>query len=103
MIWAAVLWGSVGCYVLKLLGYILPDRALDTPDVRKAAGLMPIVLLAALVAVQTFADGQALVLDARLAGLIVAIIALMLRAPFLVVVVVAAVTAAMLRSIGVAA
>lgn len=103
MIWAAVLWGSVGCYVLKLLGYILPDRVLDTPDVRKAAGLMPIVLLAALVAVQTFADGQALVLDARLAGLIVAIIALMLRAPFLLVVVVAAVTAAILRSIGVAA
>lgn len=103
MIWAAVLWGSVGCYVLKLLGYILPDRVLDAPDVRKAAGLMPIVLLAALVAVQTFADGQALVLDARLAGLIVAIIALMLRAPFLLVVVVAAVTAAILRSIGVAA
>lgn len=103
MIWAAVVWGSLGCYVLKLLGFVLPDRVLDTPEVRKAAGLMPIVLLAALVAVQTFADGQALVVDARLAGLIVAIIALMLRAPFLLVVVIAALTAAILRSVGVAA
>jgi len=42
------------------------------------------------------------VIDARLAGLISAVIALILRAPFLVVVLVAAVTAALLRSAGLA-
>jgi uncharacterized membrane protein len=100
MIWAAVLWGSLGCFLLKALGYLLPERTLDTPDVRKAAGLMPVALLAALVAVQTFGQGQDLVIDGRLIGLLAAIVALLLRAPFLVVVVVAAVTAALLRSAG---
>ena len=48
---------------------------------RTVAGLLPVALLAALVAVQTFAVGQTLVIDARLAGLIAAVIALLLRAP----------------------
>jgi hypothetical protein len=59
-----------------------------------------VALLGALVAVQTFAVGQALVIDARLAGLAAAVVALLLKAPFLVVVVVAAVTAALLRATG---
>jgi hypothetical protein len=54
------------------------------------------------VAVQTFADGQALVIDARAAGLAAAVVALVLRAPFLAVVLIAAVTAAVLRATGVA-
>lgn len=100
MIWAAVIWGSVGCYALKALGYVLPERLLNTPDIRKAAGLMPVAMLAALVAVQTFGQGQSLVIDGRVVGLIAAVIALLLRAPFLVVVLVAAGTAALLRSAG---
>lgn len=103
MIWPAVILGSIGCYVLKLAGYLLPDDTLDSPRVRHIAGLMPVALLAALVAVQTFAQGQELVIDGRLAGLAAAIVALVLRAPFLVVIVVAAVTAAALRAAGWAA
>jgi hypothetical protein len=53
--------------------------------------------------VQTFAIGQELVLDARAAGLAAAVVALLLRAPFLVVVLVAAGTAAALRAVGLAA
>jgi hypothetical protein len=103
MMWAAVLAGSLGCYVEKLLGYLLPISVLENASVRRVAGLLPVALLAALVAVQTFAVGQTLVIDARLAGLVAAVIALVLRAPFLVVVVVAAVTAAALRALGWAA
>jgi uncharacterized membrane protein len=102
MIWAAVLVGSLGTYATKLVGYFLPRSVLERAPVRRVAALLPVALLAALVAVQTFADGQALVIDARLAGLAAAVIALMLRAPFLVVVVVAAVTAAILRAAGLA-
>ncbi len=102
MIWPAVILGSIGCYLLKLVGYLLPEDTLDSPRVRHIAGLMPVALLAALVAVQTFAQGQQLVIDARLAGLAAAIVALVLRAPFLVVIVVAAATAAVLRSAGLA-
>jgi len=63
---------------------------------------LPIALLAALVAVQTFSVGTTLQIDARLAGLAAAIIALLLRAPFLIVVLVAAITAAVLRATGLA-
>lgn len=103
MIWFAVLAGSIGCYVEKLVGHLLPTRVLEREGVRRVAGLLPVALLAGLVAVQTFAVGQALVIDARLAGLAAAVIALLLRAPFLVVVLVAATTAAVLRSVGLAA
>lgn len=102
MIWAAVLAGSLGCYVQKLAGYLLPHSVLENAGVRRVAGLLPVALLAALVAVQTFAVGQTLVIDARLAGLVAAVIALLLRAPFLAVVVIAAVTAAVLRAAGIA-
>lgn len=100
MIWFAVLAGSFGCYVTKLVGYLLPDRILLREDVRRITGLLPVALLAALVAVQTFAQGQALVIDARLAGVAAAALALVLKAPFLAVVLVAAVTAALLRAAG---
>jgi len=101
MIWLAVGLGSLSCYLAKLTGYLIPQT--DSPRLRQVSGLLPVALLAALVAVQTFGQGQSLVIDGRLAGLIAAIIALLLRAPFLVVVLVAAVTAAVLRSAGLAA
>jgi hypothetical protein len=103
VIWFAVIAGSLGVYLEKLTGHLLPARMLEREDIRRLTGLLPVALLAALVAVQTFADGQSLVIDARLAGLVAAIIALMLRAPFLVVVLVAAGTAALLRATGWAA
>ena len=56
-------------------------------------------LLAGLVAVQAFAGDGALVLDARAAGLAVALGLVLLRAPFLLVVVAAAATAALLRAL----
>lgn len=102
MIWAAVIAGSLGCYLQKLAGYFLPHSVLENATVRRVAGLLPVALLAALVAVQTFADGQALVVDARAAGLAAAVVALVLRAPFLAVVLIAAVTAAVLRATGLA-
>ena len=70
--------------------------------IRSVAALLPIAMLSALVAVQTFGDGQSLVIDARVAGVAVAFVALLLRAPFLVVVLVAAISAALLRAFGVA-
>lgn len=100
MIWIAIAAGCLGCYVAKLVGYLVPSSLLDRADVRRVTGLLPVALLAALVAVQTLAVGQTLVIDARLAGLAAAVVALLLKAPFLVVVVVAAVTAALLRATG---
>ncbi|HEV7875626.1 MAG TPA: AzlD domain-containing protein [Nocardioides sp.] len=97
MIWTAVLVASLGCYLLKLAGLSVPPRVLERPLVERIADLIPVALLAALVAVQVFGSGQNLVLDARAAGLAVAVVLLLLRAPFLVVVFGAAVSAALLR------
>ncbi|HZC26865.1 MAG TPA: AzlD domain-containing protein [Actinopolymorphaceae bacterium] len=97
MTWLAVLLTAAGCYLLKLAGLCVPQRVLDKPAVRRIAALLPVALLAALVAVQTLATGTRLVVDARLAGVAVAVIALLLRAPFIVVVALAAATAAVVR------
>ena len=102
MIWLAILIGSVGTYLLKLAGFVVPTAVLDRPMVRRVSGLLPISMLAALVVVQTFSVGSAIAIDARLAGLAVAIVALIFRAPFLVVVLLAAVTAGVLRAVGLA-
>jgi len=103
MIWPAVIIGSIGAYLLKLAAYVIPERVLENERLRRLTALLPVALLAALVAVQTFSVGSALQIDARIAGLAAAIVALILRAPFLVVVLVAAITAAVLRATGLSA
>ena len=95
--WAAIIVTAVGCYALKLAGLSVPDRVLDRPLVRRIADLIPVALLAALVAVQAFSTGQELTVDARLVGLGAGFVALLLKAPFLVVVLVAAVSTALFR------
>lgn len=97
MTWAAVIAAGIGCYLLKLAGMSLPESVLERPVVRRVADLMPVALLSALIAVQVFTRGESLTLDARAAGLGFAVVALVLRAPFLVVVFGAALTAALVR------
>lgn len=97
MIWASVLLTAVGCYALKLAGLSVPPRLLERPAVDRVADLLPVALLAALVATQVVADGDRLVVDARLAGLLAAAVALRLRAGFLAVVAASAATAALVR------
>ncbi len=97
MTWAAIIGAGIGCYLLKLAGMSIPARVLERPLVERIADLIPVALLAALIAVQVFANGGHLTIDARAAGLGVAVVALLLRAPFLVVVFSAALTAALLR------
>ena len=63
MIWRSVLLGAAGCYLLKLAGMSLPRRVLDDPRVHRVGELLPVALLAALVAVQTFGRGQDVAVD----------------------------------------
>lgn len=95
--WTAILLGVAGVYLLKLAGLCVPRSVLETPQVQEVSALLPVALLAALVAVQTFGSGQHLTIDARAAGFGVALIAALLRAPFLLVVALGAGTAALLR------
>jgi branched-subunit amino acid transport protein len=100
--WIAV--GSVGVatIALKAAGPLVFARR---PLPRRLAAIMPLLapcLLAALVVGQTLGDGRALVIDARVAGVAAAAVALVLRAPLLVVLVAAAGVAAVARALGAA-
>jgi branched-subunit amino acid transport protein len=95
--WVAILATAAGCYLLKLAGLSVPQSVLERPAVRRAADLLPVALLAALVGTQTFGDGAEVTVDARLAGVLAAVAALLLRGSFIVVVAVAALTAALAR------
>lgn len=96
-LWIALLAAGVACYLLKWGGLQVPPHVLEKPLVTRVAGLLPVALLAGLVAVQVLADGHRVVPDARLGGLAFAVLALLLRANFLVVVVGAALVTALLR------
>ncbi len=96
--WFVVLGAGAACFAVKLAGYLAPDAWLERPRVVRVAGLVTVALLAALVAVQTLAAGRGLSLDARVPALGVAAVLLWRRAPFVVVVAAAAVTAAALRA-----
>jgi branched-subunit amino acid transport protein len=68
-LWAAIVVAGIGCYALKLAGLSVPPRVLEHPVVARVADLIPVALLAALVAVQVVADSeQRLVVDARAAA-----------------------------------
>ncbi|WP_314410343.1 AzlD domain-containing protein [Streptomyces kroppenstedtii] len=97
-VWIAIGATAVGCYAVKLIGLLIPADVLERPLVQRLAALVPVALLAALTAQQTFADGRLLVLDAKAAGLAAAGVALLLRAPFLMVVAVAVLVTAGVRA-----
>jgi branched-subunit amino acid transport protein len=96
-VWAVVLVGSLGCYLLKLAGLSVPAAWVERPWVTRFVEFVPAALLAALVAVQAATSRAALVLDGRLVGLAVAAVALALRAPFIVVLVLAGVAGALVH------
>ncbi|MEV0282079.1 AzlD domain-containing protein [Streptomyces sp. NPDC050610] len=99
-VWIAIGATAVGCYLVKLLGLSVPAGVLDRPLVKRLATLVPVALLAALTAQQTLSRGSELVIDARAAGLGAAAVALLLRAPFLLVIAVAVVVTAGVRALG---
>lgn len=101
-VWSAVLLAACICVALKAFGYLIPARVLEAPRPARISDLLTVALLAALVAVQTLGDGQAVVVDARIPAVLVAGILLWLRQSFLVVVVAAALVAALLRLAGLA-
>ena len=98
--WFAVLGSCVIAFALKASGYVVPQRLLDNPLVRAAAALFPVALLSALLGLQTLTTNGAFHIDARVPALAAAVVALRLRWPFLAVVTVAAVMAALMRALG---
>ena len=92
--WVATLGTSLVAFLLKYSGHSVPERWLSHPKIQRINALIPIALLSALVAVQSFSEKSELMIDQRLVGLTVAIIALILKAPFPIVVLSAAISSA---------
>lgn len=97
--WFAIIVTSIGCYALKFTGLSVPERVLNHRLTMRAADLIPVALLGALIVVQVFNREGAIAIDARLLGLGVAAVLLILRVPFLGVVVGAALAAALVRMV----
>lgn len=97
MTWPAVIALALGTYALRAAGPLLlagrhiPDR------LREAMTLVAVSLLAALIAISTVVTDEQLDLDPRIVGVAVGGVAAVLRAPFVVVVVLAAAVTAILR------
>jgi branched-subunit amino acid transport protein len=93
-LWIATIGTSAIAFLLKYSGHSVPEKWLSHPKIQRVNALIPIALLSALVAVQSFSEKSKLMIDQRLVGLTVAIIALLLKAPFPVVVLSAALSSA---------
>ena len=92
--WIATIGTSLIAFALKFGGHSIPQHLIENPKLQRVNSLIPIALLSALVAVQTFTSESKVMIDHRLAGVSVAVIALLLKAPFPVVVLSAAITSA---------
>jgi len=98
-VWIVVIVTGIGTLALKAAG---PVALGGRPLPERLSGVVTLVgpaLLAALVAIGTLADGQRLVIDARVLGVAAAAVAIRLRAPVLVVVIVAAAVTAGVRAL----
>jgi uncharacterized membrane protein len=89
-----------GTFLLKAAGPVLAGGRDLSPAVRRLTELVPAALLAALVATQTVGNGTSLELDARIVGVAAAAVAVALRAPFALVVLVGAAVTALTRFLG---
>lgn len=91
---------AAGAYGFKVLGLIvlggrrLPDR------IERCLALIPAALIAALVAKDTFSAGQHLQIDARAAGVGVAVVAAWRRLPLILVITLGAGVTALVRAVG---
>lgn len=96
-LWGWILLACVAAWGLKFAGYLVPVRWMQSPRMNRVAGCLTIGLLASLTTMNAVSAGQGIAFDARLGALLAAAIGLALRLPFLLVVVLGAVTAALIR------
>lgn len=97
-LWAAILTVALANAAIKAAGPLLVgDRELP-PRANAVTALLASALLAALVVTETLGGEGRFAFDAKVVGLAVAALALLLRAPVLVVVALAAVATAVTRA-----
>jgi branched chain amino acid efflux pump len=98
-VWTIVAVVGAGTMAMKGAGPVLLGGRTLPPRVMAVVSLLAPAVLAALIVTNTVGGDHRYVLDARLAGVAAAAIALRLRAPLLVVVILAAAVTAAIRAI----
>jgi branched-subunit amino acid transport protein len=97
--WIVVIVVGIATISIKALGPVLLGGRPLPPRLAGPIALLAPALLAALVAINTFGGDRALVIDARVPGVLAGAVAIRLHAPVLVVIIVAAVVTAGVRAI----
>ncbi len=98
MSWTALVVLSAGAYSFKLAGVVAGDRFADR--LAPVTALLPAALFSALIVTMTMADGPSLVVDPRLIGVTAGMLAVIWRAPMVVVILVAMTVTALVRVVG---
>ncbi len=98
--WVWILLAGLTAYLTKLVGYLLPKRVLESKTLAAVATPLTLGLLTALTVTSAFSSGQLLAFDSRLLALFAAIVALRFKLPFIVVIVMGALVAALGRLAG---
>jgi len=99
MTWDYIFTLALGAYAFKSGGLIVLNRFNLDRYFQSSVLLIPIVLLAALIAEQTFVINQAINLDERFIGLFVALVLIKKKVPFLIIILCPVVITALLRQI----
>ena len=98
MTWTLVLVLAAGAFMFKVLGVVILGGRTLPPVLDRCLALIPAALIASIVVKDTFSTGQHLVIDARVAGVGVAVLAAWRRAPLPVVIVLGAAVTAAIRA-----
>jgi uncharacterized membrane protein len=97
--WIVVVAVGLSTFALKAAGPVLLGGRPLPSRLSSVVSLLAPAVLAALVVTQAISDGREIVIDERLLGVAAAGIAVWLRAPLLLVLVIAAGTTALVRAI----
>ena len=100
MSWWTVIALAAGAYGFKALGLVVLGGRTIPDRIERCLALIPAALIAALIVKDTFSVGQHLQLDARAAGVGVAVLAAWQRLPLILVIVVGAAVTALVRALG---
>lgn len=99
MTWTLIALLAVGAYAFKFTGLVLIGSRTLPLRFERCLALIPAAVISALIVKDTLTSGQDVVLDARAAGIAVAVLAAWRRAPLIVVIVVGAAVTALVRRV----
>ncbi|ANW62239.1 hypothetical protein MMUR_05260 [Mycolicibacterium murale] len=96
-VWTVVVLASLACVAAKAIGYVMPEKVVESGPVRRSADLVPAALLAGLISTGIATDQGHLDIGPPAAGLLTAAVLFYFKVPFLPTVIAAALVTAVLR------